>query len=424
VNERLPQVALTGIGLITPIGNDRETVSLNLREGNHGFSPVEFWGNPNLPVRWAGLVRGFQVESPSYWDWSWPETYTIPRETLRSLAPHGVYAMCAAQQAIQDAGLQNADFAEDPGTGLFCASAGSAMLLHHNLGQMRAAQGERGNPMGLVSSIAGTLNFTLASYFRITGAVCGFVSACASSSHALGYACDEIRRGRLKRVLVVGAEDVNAESLLPFHAMRTLSLAAEAREASRPFDGARDGFVGAGGAVAVILEESNLARARGCQSYVEVAGWGQAADGHGVASPHPEGKGLLLAMERALADAGERADSVDYVNAHATSTAQGDRAEALALRRILGEHRIPISSTKGLTGHPLSMAGVLEVALSALAVRRGFVPGNPHLVNVDPVCEGLFLPRETLFQSPRVVLSNSSGFGGSSVSVVLRASGD
>lgn len=408
------------MGFISPIGNDLETVRNNLRAGHHGLSEIQLWGNPNLPVRIAGLIRDFNLESASYRDWSWPAIYDIPRTVARSLPPHGVYAACAVLQALKQAHLSAAEFEQNDETGLFCASAGSARFMHHHIEQMREVAGERGNPMGLVSSIAGTLNFNLAAFFKITGSVCGFVSACASSSHALGYACDEIRRGRLKRVIVVGAEDVNAESLLPFLAMRALSANHVAELASRPFDSARDGFVGAGGAVAIVLESEGEAQTRGIQPLVEVAGWGQSADGFSVAMPHPEGKGLQLAMKRALADAQETLASVEYVNAHATSTPQGDKAEALALKALFQGKNVPISSTKGLTGHTLSMAGVFEAALCAVSIEEGFIPGNPHLVNPDPVCEGLSLPKETLQLQPNVVLSNSSGFGGSNVCVVLR----
>ena len=418
----LRRVAITGLGFVTPIGNDRSTVTAHLRAGRHGLAPVEFLGNPDLPVKVAGTVKDFTVESTSWRDWTWPAEYEIPRETLRGLAPHGVYAVCAVMQALRDAGLSAEAIAGDDATGMFCASAGSAMLLHHNLAQMHAARGERGNPMGVVSSIAGTLNFNLAAHFRITGAVCGFVSACASASHALGYACDEIQLGRLRRVIVVGAEELNAETLLPFAAMRVLSGASDPVLASRPFDQGRDGFVGAGGAVALILEEAGLAAERGVRVQAEVAGWGQAADGHSMAMSHPEGAGLRLAMQRALAQSGVKPDEVDYVNAHGTSTPVGDRAEALALRSVFSDvgARPRISSTKALTGHPLSLAGAMEAAFCVLTLTEGFVPGNPHLVAPDPACEGLDLPRAAVAIAPRVVLNNSSGFGGSNVCHVLR----
>ncbi len=416
------RVLITGLGFITPIGNDAPTVSASLRAGKHGFAPVEFLGNPNVPVKVAGTVKGFSVESANCRDWTWPAPYDLQRETLRGMAPHGVYAYCATHQALADAGLTPESIANDDTTGMFCASAGSAMMMYTNLAQMHAVRGERGNPMGVVSSIAGTLNFNLAAHFRITGAVCGFVSACASASHALGYACDEIRLGRLKRVVVVGAEELNAETLVPFAAMRALSPQRDPLLASRPFDVGRDGFVGAGGSVVLILEEASLATSRGVTAYAEVAGWGQAADGHSIAMSHPAGAGLQRAMGRALADAGESAKNIDYVNAHGTSTPVGDRAEAMALKTLFTDTGASpkISSTKGLTGHPLSLAGAMEAAFCALAMREGFVPGNPHLVTPDEICTGLNLPRETLAERPRLVLNNSSGFGGSNVCHVLR----
>ncbi len=414
---------VTGVGFVTPIGNDRASVERSLREGLHGIAPVTFLGNPDLPVKVAGKVRGFEVESPSWRDWSWPEGYDIPKDVLRGLAPHGLYAICAVDQALASAGLRAADVAQDPGTGLYCASAGSAMLLHHNLAQMRAVRGIRGNPMGVVSSIAGTLNFNLAAHYGITGTVCGFVSACASSSHALGYAIDDLRLGRLRRAIVVGAEELNADSLLPFAHMRALSKQEDPRLASRPFDAGRDGFVGAGGAVAIIIEAPSAASARGVVPMAAAAGWGQAADGHSVAASHPKGAGLIMAMERALADSGTGAGDVDHVSAHATSTPVGDLAEAVALRRLFAAQglRPPIGATKGLTGHGLSVAGVMQAAFAVLSLCGGFLPGNPHLAVPGPECEGLELPRQTLGRAPRRVLSNSSGFGGSNVCHVLSA---
>ena len=411
---------VTGLGFVTPIGNDRGSVLTSLKEGRHGISPIEFLNNPNLPVKCAGTIKGFNVASPSYRDWSWPEQYDIPRETLRSLAPHGVFAFCAVTQALKEAGLE-AGVAKDPNTGLFCASAGSAMLLHHHLAQMHAVRGERGNPMGIVSSISGTLNFTLAAHFGVTGAVCGFVSACASSSHALGYACDEIRLGRLKRVIVVGAEEDNAETILPFASMRALSAEADPRLASRPFDAKRDGFVGAGGAVALIIEDEEFAKQRGARIQARMAGWGQSADGHSVSMSHPEGAGLRIAMERALADAGVEPKDIDYVNAHATSTPIGDIAEIMALQAVFTKTGATpvVSSTKGLTGHPLSLAGVMEASFCVLAIDLGFMPGNPHLAEPDPASIGLNLPTLSVEKAPHWVLNNSSGFGGSNVCHVL-----
>jgi len=379
------------------------------------------WDNPAVPIKVTAPVREFEVDSPNWRDWSWPARYDLPRETLRSLAPHGVYAFCAVEQALADAGLTKADLG-DGATGLFCASAGSAFMLHHHLSQAHASNFERGNPMGVVSSIAGTLNFNLAAHYGITGAVAGFVSACASSSHAIGYALDEIRLGRQERMIIVGAEELNADTLLPFAPMRALSVNPDPATASRPFDSGRDGFVGTGGAVVLIIEEASLARRRGATAYAELIGWGQASDGYSIATSHPDGAGLREAMQRALRDAGVTPAQIDYVNAHATSTPIGDRAEAHALRAVFTESgaRPVVSSTKGLTGHGLSMAGAMEAGFCALALREGWMPGNPHLVHADFSCDGLNLPRETLSVAPSLVLNNSSGFGGSNVCHVLR----
>ena len=414
-----PLPVITGLGFITSIGNDKATVLRSLRELRHGFEPFTFFDNPNIPVKVAGTVKGFAFPTPNWRDWRWPANHTIAPEMLRSLPPHGVYAECALQQALAEAGL-GADDLSDGGTGLFCASAGSPYMLGQYLSQMYATRGERGNPMGIVSSIAGTLNFNLAAYHHIRGAVCGFVSACTSSSHALGYAMDEIRLGRQRRMLVVGAEDMNTESILPFASLRALSINPDPDTASRPFDRRRDGFVGTGGAVALVVEDAALARRRGAHIYAELAGWGQAGDGHSVAISHPEGTGLREAMRRALADAQVGPRDIDYVNAHATSTPAGDRSEALALQAVFGGARPKVSSTKALTGHGLSLAGAMEAAFCALAIADGFIPGAAHLEEPDPDCARLDLPRTSLDVAPRLVLKNSSGFGGSNVCHVLR----
>jgi 3-oxoacyl-[acyl-carrier-protein] synthase-1 len=416
-----PLPVITGLGFVTSIGHDRATVLRNLRELRHGFERHVFMGNPDLAVKVAGTVKGFAFPTPNWRDWRWPDHFAVDRELVRSLAPHGVYALCALQQALAEAGLEPAQLTGGD-TGLFCASAGSPFLLTHFLDQMRATRGERCNPMGVVASIAGTLNFNLAAHYRISGAVCGFVSACTSSSHALGYAMDEIRLGRQQRMLIVGAEDMTAESILPFAGLRALSINPDPATASRPFDRRRDGFVGTGGAVALVVEDAALARSRGARIQAELAGWGQAGDGYSVAASHPEGAGLREAMRRTLADARVNAAEIDYVNAHATSTPAGDRSEALALHAIFtGNGAKPrVSSTKALTGHGLSLAGAMEAAFCTLAISEGFIPGAAHLEEPDPICAGLDLPRASLDEAPRLVLNNSSGFGGSNVCHVLR----
>ncbi len=374
-----------------------------------------------VPVAVVGQVAGFEVSSTRSSDWSWPADCPIDPVEVRAMPPQGVYALAAVRQALAEAGLQEADL-RDGRSGLFTASVGSARMLHHHLSRMEASDWRRIAPTSILSSIAGALNFHLAALLGVRGASCGFVSACASGGHALGFALDEIRLGRQDRMLVVAAEEVSMESVLPFAGMGALSLQTDPRLASRPFDRHRDGFVATGGAVALVLESLDSAEARQVRPLARMTGWAQTCDGHHPAAPHPDGQGIREAMLLAMKDAGVEPSEVEYVNAHATSTPAGDRAEARALRAVFGTGSpLAISSTKALTGHALSLAGVMEAAFCTLAIDEGFLPGQAHLSEPDEACAGLNLPHRTQMQRPRVVLNNSCGFGGSNVVHVLQS---
>ena len=416
------KVYITGLGFITSIGNDAPSVSESLRELRHGMMLYPPFQKPDVPVKVAAPIRDFTTDSTDQEDWIFPARYSVRRETLRGMAPHGIYAYCAMQQAVEDARLTEADWS-NPMTGLYAASAGSPFLLTHHLERMRKHGVMRCAPLGVVAAISGTVNFNLVSQFKIKGASTGFSSACASSAHALGFAYDEIVLGRQKRMFVVVAEDGNVESILPFAGMRALSVQTDPSIASRPFDVARDGFVGTGGATALVLEGEEEVARRKPRVYAEVAGWGQASDGHNVAISHPDGAGLRRAIENALMYSDVGSDAVDYVNAHATSTPIGDLSEIRALKAGFKNSptRPAVSSTKALTGHGLSLAGAMEAGFCALALKEGFMPGSAHISRIDPACEGLNIIRATLPQCPSVILSNSSGFGGANVCLVFRA---
>ncbi len=416
------KVYITGVGFITSIGNDAATVSDSLRELRHGIVQYQPFQKADVPVKVAAPIRDFITDTTEAEDWVFPARYNIRREVLRGMAPHGVYTYCAMQQAVEDAKLSEGDYS-NPQTGLYAASGGSPFLLGHYLERMRKYGVMRCQPLGVVASISGTVNFNLVSQFKIKGASTGFSSACASSAHAMGFAYDEIALGRQKRMFVVGGEDGNGESILPFAGMRALSLQSDPALASRPFDVARDGFVGTGGGAVLVLESEEEVERRGAKIYCELAGWGQGSDGHNVAISHPEGAGLQLAIENALRSSGVEADEVDYINAHATSTPIGDISEAKAILAIFKNNlaRTAISSTKALTGHGLSMAGAMEAGFCALAIKEGFMPGSAHITKIDPACAGLNIIRATLPQRPQVVLSNSCGFGGANVCLVFRA---
>lgn len=417
----MPKIFITGLGFITSIGNDAESVAQSLRDLRHGMVLYPPFQRPDSPVKVAAPIKDFNTDSLDPEDWIYPDRYRPRRETLRSMGPNALYAWCAMQQAIQDARLSEDDTSNDD-TGLYAASGGAPRLLGHLLHRMHTQGVMRCPPLGIVASIAGTLNFNLVAHYKIKGASTGFSSACASSSHALGFACDEIERGRQKRMFVVGAEDGNSDSILPFAGMRALSLQTDPAKASRPFDSARDGFVGTGGAAALVLESEDEVARRGSKPYCEIAAWGQASDGHNVAISHPDGIGLATAMRRALRAAALEPAAIDYINAHATSTPIGDLSEAKAIRSVFGAAgaRPLVSSTKALTGHGLSLAGAMETGFCALALRDGFVPGSAHITNIDPGCADLNIIQKTEARQPAYILNNSSGFGGANVAIVLK----
>jgi 3-oxoacyl-[acyl-carrier-protein] synthase-1 len=417
----MPRVFITGLGFVTSIGNDAATVTESLRALRHGFEVYAPFQKPDIQCKIVGTIKGFTTDSTDPEDWTWPAGYEIKRETIRSMAPHGLFAHCAFLQALADARLAEAEISNTR-TGLYAASGGSPRLTHYHHDRMLKLGPARCSPMGIVASIVGTLNFNLVAAFKIQGASCGFSSACASSAHAMAYAFEDIMLGRQSRMFVVGGEDGNLDAILPFAGMRTLSLQTDPDLASRPFDAARDGFVGTGGGVVVVLESEEEVARRGVKPYCEVLGWGQASDGYNVAISHPEGTGSRLAMENALRASRVEPGEVDYVNAHATSTLIGDVSEARALKAVFGEKgaRPAISSTKALTGHGLSLAGAMEVAFCALMMRQGFVPGSAHISRLDPACEGLNILRTTQEVTPGVVLKNSSGFGGANVAIILK----
>ncbi len=419
------RVFITGIGIISGIGNEVSSVTESLKSLQHGFSRFPpyppFEDDPRNAVKLVSAPQGFDVESLDFEDWTYPDRYSIRREEMRGLAPHGVYVFCAMKQAIEDASLSEVDVSNFD-TGIYTASAGSTRLVANNMSRMREVGPMRCSPTGIVSSISGTLSFNLVASFKIQGNSCGFSSACASSGHALGYAYDDLAYGRQKRMFIAAGEDVNYESVVPFSGMRALSLEEDPRRASCPFDQKRNGFVSAGGGTVLVLENEEEAARRGVAPYAEFLGWGQSSDGHNVAISHPEGTGLARAIKKALQSTGLEAGAIEYVNAHATSTLIGDASEGTALDSIFSSQGLKprVSSTKAITGHGLSLASALETAIVSIALKEGFTPGSAHIENLDSKFQSLNIIRETQQASPGTTLSNSSGFGGANVSLLFK----
>ena len=418
----MKRVVITGLGFVTSIGNSREAVLASLRAGRTGVEPFpEFVQDPLVPVSLVGTVKGFTFPTTDFEDWTYPGAYKPSRELLRSMTPNALYAYFAMRQAVDDAGL-SAEQTSNPETGLMTASGGSLWMSHANYNVMDARGVMKIPPMSIINGIPGSLYINLVPAFRIQGPAVGFSSACSSSTHALGAAFDLIRSGRQKRVFVVGAEDCNRYNILPFASVRALSLQTDPEKSPCAFDRKRDGFVGTGGAAVLVVEELETARERGAGNvYAEMLGWGQSSDGYNVLASIPDGSGLGRAMTQAIGEAGLQPADIEYINAHATSTPFGDASEINAIKRTFPEGGRPrVSSTKSLTGHGLSLAGAMEAAFCCLNLKEGFVPTSAHITDLDPMCEGARIITEPVDLAPKVVMNNSSGFGGTNAAVVLR----
>ena len=412
-------VVITGLGFICSIGNDKSQVLESLKEMKSGIELFAPFANDSIPVKCTGTIKGFDTESLDPEDWTFPAEYSVRRDVLRGFSPHVLYAYCAMKQAVADANLTDEEISNSD-TGMYTASAGSTSSLFGNLEKMDKLGVMRSSPMGVVASVVGTLSYNLVSAFKIKGASCGFASACASSAHAMGFAYNEIADGRQKRMFVVGGEDGNARAILPFAGMRALSMSKNPAKASRPYDKSRDGFVGTGGGVVAILEDEETAKARGAKIYARMRGWGQASDGFNVAIPHPGGDGLASAINIALKSSDTAPEKIGYINTHGTSTSIGDLAELKAIQKAFdGVPQTALSSTKSLTGHGLSLAGVMEAGFCALALENGFMPGSANIEEMDEAAKPFNIITETKFENPQIALSLSSGFGGANTALIF-----
>jgi 3-oxoacyl-[acyl-carrier-protein] synthase-1 len=341
----------------------------------------------------------------------------LDRKTRRFMGDSATYAYYAMAHAVADAGLLP-DRISHPRTGLIIGSGVGSLANHAKTMTTFHSRGMNHIPPYVVPRIMGnTASAALATAFGIKGVSMTISSACASSAHAIGTGAEQILLGKQDVVFVGGAEEVCWTTSVGFDAMGALATANNDNpgQASRPYDLARDGFVIAGGAGIVVLEERAHAEARGAFIYAELLGYGACSDGSDMVFPSAEGAGR--AMSLALEDAGMA--SVDYINTHATATQAGDIVEVQALLEVFGKHLPPFSSTKGLSGHPIGASGVHETIYSLLMMRDGFMAGTTNIVTLDPALAGLPLVRETTQGRINSFLTNSFGFGGTNASLVF-----
>jgi 3-oxoacyl-[acyl-carrier-protein] synthase-1 len=398
------RVVITGMGLVSCIGNELDTVAAALRDGRSGIRRIDEYTALELRSQVAGV--------PSIAD-----EPAIDRKIRRYMGDAALYAYCAMRRAIDDARLAPADIAS-PRVGLVVGSGiGSAQHIIENVDTMRAKGRHKLPPYLVPRVMASSASACLATAYGIRGASYSISSACATSAHCMASAFDLIAAGRQDIVIAGGCEEIYWAGMMFFDAMGVLSTAYndEPLTASRPYDAARDGFVLAGGAGIVVMEALEHAQARGARAHLEMTGYGSTSDGADMVAPTVEGP--ADAMRAAAQSLGQR---VDYINTHATSTPQGDTAEVKAMQAVFGDALPPFSSTKGLTGHPIAAAGAHEAIYCALMMRDGFVAGSPTVQALEPALEGLPLVRETRETRVGAVLSNSLGFGGTNVSLAFR----
>ena len=405
------RVVVTGVGMITPLGATVEKSWEGLLAGRSGIGPITRFDPSGLETTIAGEVHDFD-----------PLDY-MDRKEARRADRFTHFSVASAGQALKDAALEmTPDLAPRVGVMVGSGIGGVETLVENVLVHDRDPR--RVSPFMIPMMIIDMAAGEIAMKYGPRGPNLATVSACASSAHAIGGAADTIRRGQADVMLAGGAEaGLIKIAIGAFNAMHALSRRNdEPEKASRPFDAERDGFVFSEGGACLVLEELGYARARGARILAEVVGFGATADAHHVTAPPPGAEGAVRAMRMAIEDACIRPDQIAYVNAHGTSTPANDGAETAALKAVFGEHarRLGVSSTKSMIGHTLGAAGAIEAIICVLAMRDGVVPPTINQEVPDPECDLDYVPNRSRALAVEYSLSNSMGFGGHNVALVLR----
>lgn len=408
----MPRVVVTGLGLITSLGNDLASSWEALCQGKSGVSEITGYDTSQFRVRFAGQIKNFD-----------PSPY-MDRKEVRRADPFEQLAIATAKQALAQAQLQITDDIADD-VGVYIGSGiGGLITLSDQFRVLFEKGPDRISPFlinmmiidgapGLVSILTGARGPNWAA-----------VSACATSGNTIGEAWETIRRGDAKVMIAGGTEKgITPIAMASFDNMHALSRRNDDPQgASRPFDATRDGFVMGEGAAVLVLEDLDFAKARGAPILAEMVGYASTGDAYHITEPAPGGIGLVRAMRRALQKAELRPDQVDYINAHGTSTPYNDRTETQAIKTVFGKHayHMLISSTKSMTGHTLGAAGAVEAAISVQSIITGIVPPTINLHHPDPACDLDYVPNEARRATINVTISNSMGFGGHNTCLVFK----
>ncbi len=418
------RVVITGIGCVTPLGTNADTLWENLKAGRSSVGPIRRFDASNFPTRIASEVKDWSVADDG-----------LDAATWESRGQHTQFAAGAARQAAVDAGIEGTVAPERFGVYLGAGEGKQDFATFSKM--MTAALTDDGidmnefvraglellDPQEELEQEPNMPAGYLAALLGAEGPNCNCLTACAASSQAIGEATELIRAGEVDVMVSGGTHSmIHPFGVTGFNLLTALSTRNDAPErASRPFDYHRDGFVLGEGAAMVILEEMDRAKARGAKIYGEVIGYGTTADAFRITDTHPEGRGAISCIQMALKDAGLNTDQIDYINAHGTSTAVNDKVETLAIRQALGAaaDRTPVSSTKSMMGHLIAAAGATELIVCLKTLEDGVLPPTINYETPDPACDLDYIPNAAREQECRVALSNSFGFGGQNICLIV-----
>ncbi|MCP1315573.1 MULTISPECIES: beta-ketoacyl-ACP synthase II [unclassified Halomonas] len=405
------RVVVTGLGLVTPVGNDVEQSWASIVAGKSGIAPIEHFDASGFNTRFGGSVKGFDIGQ-----------YLNPKDA-RKMDLFIQYGMAAGAQAIQDAGIEcTEENAERIGVAIGSGIGGLPMI-EQNHNALNKGGARRVSPFFVPGSIINMISGNMAIQHGFKGPNIAITTACTSGTHNIGYSARTIAYGDADVMICGGAEMATTPlGLGGFSAARALSTRNDdPQAASRPWDVDRDGFVLSDGAGVLVLEEYEHAKARGATIYAELSGFGMSDDAYHMTAPPEDGRGAALAMSNAIKDAGINPDQVHYINAHGTSTAAGDLAESRAVERVMGDAAkdVAVSSTKSMIGHLLGAAGAVEAVFSILAIRDQVAPPTINLDNPQPGCNLDYVPHTAREMRIDTTLSNSFGFGGTNGSLLF-----
>ena len=412
------RVVVTGLGLITPVGNSVETTWAALMSGSNGVGPIQKFDTEKFSVKFAAEVKEFD-----------PLKF-IAKKEARKMGAFIHYAIAAATEAMADSGFQlteegkfPAELAENAGT-YISSGIGDFWAIEREHSKLLNDGPDRVSPFFIVSAIVNLAAGQVSIRYGAKGPNSATATACSAGAHAIGDSFKIIQRGDADIMICGGAESaITPMSVAGFASMRALSTRNDdPQHASRPFERDRDGFVIGEGAGIMILEELEMAKRRGAKIYAEIVGYGMTADAFHLTMPDETGSGAIRVMQKTIRDAGIQPEQVGYINAHGTSTPYNDKFETLAIRQTFGAHayKLAVSSTKSMTGHLLGAAGGIEGVFSVLSLHRKVLPPTINYVNPDPDCDLDYVPNQPREAEVEYALSNSFGFGGTNAALLFK----